>query len=900
MTITETSQALGAWDLALSGAPRSITDQLDYFGHLVVLPGRIAPALFGDSLLAVARYVGVLRERDRKADRLTLRGSGMAFWLGDEDEKGSVFETAVNVVDQTFANTIRALLPASGAVTEGVLHNVPGLFSNSFQWQTPRTAIGYVTDTYSSDAAPVGWRVNGDGSLDAGLLSDLYVTTPQAMITRKDEGRSLLLRSLPGSMELDTQTVDYTTRIVLLGEGDGNSIATGAADAAVVPYKDIHGNVAVFTRMVSESSTHAPLVGPRAQLQLNRFSAPKNSVQLSSTAYDVTGAVDVGDYVYVWDPDNGFTDPTVQVNWRGQPIHPIALRLIETTWPVPAGWTVAYRTKDGTWLDLSSWYVPQDGDTQLVVGSYASSIVNAGLEPVGARPFTGDSSVPGVPVFGTFSSGSYQSSTGASRAAIQATWSTPLNVDGSTISDGDHYEIRYRTGEYLGFGVRWGTMTGTRWGQESGFRWGAPTLDAIDANRQWLTVFVAWGTNDATILELTPGAEYEFQIRAVDSANPPNRGDWSPSSFVTAAVDQQPPSTPAAPTVAGSRIAVQVVHTLGKASGGTFNLEADLDHLNVHLGGSADFNPDESNLIGRMTANAAMIAATVPAVGTFTIEPVDQVHIKVVAVDTTGNMSGASADATVTAELVDDAHISSLTVSKVTAGQITAEWILAGGLQAGTIKTASSGQRIQIDNSGVYGYADDTTTVISMVDAEPDTGFPSFNVYAPDGTPRIRIGQVDDETYDLVAYDDTGDSVALAQLAFGQASADVSAGESTTSSSATDLATFGPQVSTVVGASGRCWVTLSAFINWNNNGLNGGEMLFEAAGPTTVVPFSGRSLRMTASSTGGVNLEASRRLLLQGLTPGVYTFTAKYRKAADDGTNTAVTFANRNISVEPF
>jgi hypothetical protein len=91
-----------------------------------------------------------------------------------------------------------------------------------------------------------------------------------------------------------------------------------------------------------------------------------------------------------------------------------------------------------------------------------------------------------------------------------------------------------------------------------------------------------------------------------------------------------------------------------------------------------------------------MLQAGIPAVGTFTIEPTETIHVKVVAVDRAGNRSAASPSATVTATLIDNAHISDLTVSKVTAGTITAEWVLAG-----MIRTATSGSRAELSSAGL-------------------------------------------------------------------------------------------------------------------------------------------------------------------------------------------------------
>ena len=744
MTITEIKQASGSWDIRLrEHTPRDLLDKLTEFGHVVVAPGRLDVRQYGDSLLAAARYVGVYLGRTAQ-NEYGLKGAGMAYWLGDSDDKGDLLEAPVDLVGTTFANSVRALLPPSGSVIEGVLHSVAGTYTGKHQWVTPRKAITYVTDTFGAE-----WRVNNNGTLDAGTVSQLYKTTPTTILMQKQAGADLLRKALPGRMGMETDVEDYTTRVVLLAEGEGSSIATGSAEQPVVPYKHLFGAPVKITRLVSESETSEANADARAQLALNHFSGKRNSVTLSSDAFDIKGDLVVGDYVDVYDPKNGFIDSGREVIWEGQPINPIALRCVELTWPVPPGWTVAFRTTEGEWIDLSPYYAGETGETTIVVGDLPRSLSSIGTEPVGIRPNLPDSpdsapdtTIPAAPAFQDTSTGSYQPDTGDwTKAAVFLKWNQPLNTDGSVITDGGHYEIRYRVNTWIGYRVRWGELgplgANYRWGQLSGNRWGAPITDPVQASGEWHTVYVGWGQTQTLVQELTPGVEYEFQIRAVDSANPPKVSVWSASEFVVASEDLFAPSVPAAPVVASSRIAIQVIHTLGKAEGGTFNLQPDLVYLSVHVGGSNAFLPDDSNEVGKLIANAAMIQANIPAVGTFQIEQTDDVWVKVVAVDRAGNRSGPSEAVQATVDLIDDQHISDLSVSKLTAGIITAQTVLASQMEVGL------GGNIRLTEG-------------------------SLDVYDPSGKLRVEVGSQPNGSYDIAAvHPVTAARVNLAQLAFG-------------------------------------------------------------------------------------------------------------------------------------
>ncbi len=898
--INEVKQALGSWDLKLQpGTPRSILDAIAPFGHVAVVPGRLDPTQYGDNLLLQARYVGVCRKRDAQ-DQLTLSGAGMAFWLGDEDEKGDLYENAVIAASASFADSVRMLLPASGAVVEGTLHTVPGagIYSGVHQWQTPRTAITYVCDIFSSESQPVEWRVNGDGTLDAGPIADLYrVQTPRVVLTRRP-GADLFRVGLPVKGKKSTDFEDYTTRVIVLGEGIGGSVATGHADAITVPYRDIHGNVVKMARMVSSAETVGANTDVVAQLQLNGFTNPKYSIDLSTSAYDVSGDLAVGDYLWVFDPDNGLVDLSKEIYWEGQPVNPTALRCVEMSWPVTSGFTVAYRDGFGTWYDLTDYYVPESGDTRITVGDVNRAVAGISTQPVGTRP-VGDSSVPAAPAFTGFSVGTYQSAeTNTTKSAIRVQWAQPLNLDGSTIVDGERYEIRYRVSVVIGYQVDWDTLGQFSWDDLG--TWDALISEPVSADPQWTTVVAGWDQNVTTLTEMSPGITYELQIRAVDAATPPNRGPWSGSEFVTTTGDLIAPGTPAAPgaapnVVAGSMVAVQLTHFLGKSSGGVFNLEQDLDHLDVHVGGSDSFYPDRTNKVGELIATAGMLQQGIPAVGTFKVDQVAGVWVKVVAVDRAGNKSSASPGSQVTAVLIDDAHISDLSVSKLTAGTISTGTIdVASTLDVGTggLVRVREGRFQVLDDAG--------QAIINIENAR-------MEVLDPAGNVKNRIGLLADGTYGIESENQNGDLASLETLAFGIQSADEPFQEQIMSHGSGppfQELDGGPEVTAQIGSSGRCIVFVSALLTVDET-AQAAYMSFrvlDSDGNTVLTPNGLRALIADNEGTvvGGdaTGVAASRAVLVRFLTPGPYTFRAEY---AYLGNAAGFAYAgNRNITVFPF
>jgi len=713
MAVSEVLKALGSWEIKLlPQTPRDVLDALDYFGHVAIIPGRLDPLQYGDNLLTTARYVGVLRTKtigddgrtSAPQDDLSVGGVSMAFWLGDEDGKGDVYENAVAPASTSFATAINMLLPASGAVTAGTIYSVSGQYTGHHQYESPRTAIGYVCDTMSTTSVPVSWRVNGNGTLDAGPDSNLFVTNPTCVITTKDAGEDMAMRALPGSVDVTRDVEDYSTRVVLLAEGEGTSIATGAADISpATSYKDIHGNAVKLTRLVSESDTATSNAATRAQLALSQFTSTRNALQLSTSDYDVHGSFVVGDRVWVYDPDSGLIDTSTEITFRGQRINPIKLQVTETQWAITKGYTVAYRTATGTWIDLTQFVEWEtDGTSTVTVGDFSRQLTNSSTEPLGSRP-NADTSVPGQPVFVTpFTGVAYLDNRGFTRARVVISWNAPNNVDGSTVLDGDHYEIRYAVDTDMIYPATWASVSQVRW-QDLQI-WAQPFAAPTG---KWSTMVVPWDSITAQLQDLSPGIGYDIQIRAVDKTG--NTGAWSSTTTFTASTDNIPPSTPAAPSVAGSRIAVQITHQLGKSSGGTFNLESDLDHLEIHVSYEPGFTPDTSTLKGKAVANAGMIQAQIPVVFTAQIEELSARYVRVVAVDKTGNKSGPSDAASATALLIDDAHISDLTVSKVTAGNIVADWVVGA-----RIKTADTGSRVELNSGGIGAWNDAGTQTVAI------------------------------------------------------------------------------------------------------------------------------------------------------------------------------------------
>ena len=120
--------------------------------------------------------------------------------------------------------------------------------------------------------------------------------------------------------------------------------------------------------------------------------------------------------------------------------------------------------------------------------------------------------------------------------------------------------------------------------------------------------------------------------------------------------------------------------------------------------------------------------------------------------------------------------------------------------------------------------------------------------------------------------------------------ADVTTQETVNGTSYHDLVTAGPTV-TVDVTSGRLLVWLFAFLIGSET--NTVYMSFALSGPESLAAADSRSIRSAAD----LSLKAGAAFLVEDLTPGAYTVTAKYRDSLGAG---GVTAELRTLVALPF
>ena len=668
---------------------------------------------------------------------LFVRVSSDSLQIG-KGQGGNFFEGFIDglVITRGTAKYFDAFTPSTSAPTATTANKT---YTGSHYMESAYKTLKTVCTTLDAE-----FKIQNDGTIDVGPSSSLFTghgnSTPTGIIVRRLSGPDPEITGYSG-IDLTTEfnAEDFVSRVELIASNYGAEINLGQADEKNNPYKDLHGNELERIQILSENDIPDSMRDIRAEAYLNEYNKIQKTLNVGLENYDVSGDIVTGDVIFVYDPDVGFEDTTTdatlenrsrhEVTYQGQTLHPIKIRVMGLSFPIVDTMGVFYRDGDGNYTDLTDYVDFEVGTTQIEVGTTKKQINQdlRGSASVIAISGSNELSVPDAPTGLAVAKGSYQDGSGRPFAFARLTWNEPTNTDGSRITDGNMYRVRYRQ------------VTDVD---------GNNLIDSNDnqvTDYEYLTV--EFGTQAVVIKGLGPNNTYEFGVACID-----NSGFSGGFAVITASQmpnDAVAPPEPTPPTgtfgsVASSAALVQIQHKLGAAktvSGATINspsnftLPRDIDHLNVYRGTASNFTISATNFVGEIQARAGHIDGNITAIGSFQNSTQGTAFYKVTAVDVAGNESTPSTAAQVTEELIDtafindaaittlkvgdaqitDAKIDTLTASKITAGTISGKEIIVdtdsatdpsnpvlGKIRSSNYSTGSAGWIINSDGSAEF------------------------------------------------------------------------------------------------------------------------------------------------------------------------------------------------------
>ena len=657
--------------------PSEVIDTIQEWGHIVVTPQEMNPALFDDNaILASARYTGIVLAKTLEEGVVTVSGSGLQLYLGDDRGKGMVIAEDKNIgnlrsyTDLPLSSVLFQSSTPYGimrnqagnlqAITQGTIYDGSSTYTGSHFVETSLHALKHICEDLGYE-----FRVNQDATIDAGPASNLFTgvnTDPTTVVVKTGYGDDPTYQGLsPTGARTEFNATDYVTKVDFIAEiGAFNEPTDFEGEASKtssdIPYYDIHGNKLSRTGLVSVPDMDSDKLDEQAGLMLTELSRIKKVLNLDLEQYEVTGDLKVGDFIFAFDPFIGFSDnPTdaaaesrdmYEISFRGQQINPIKVRVVGLSYPIATGMGVYFRKFDGTnvtYTDLTPYVSFESGDTQVELGDVLRDIsddLRFNEYSIAARTASAKS-IPDLPSTPTLQSGTYLDGTGESKGFIRIVFSKPSNIDGSNITDGSHYRVRYRISD------------------------GLSTSGGTSANEYTFKDFPFTGssTESLVISDLTVGKAYRVGVATVDTSGFRKKDDYTASgvdvytdtpsinpNFTTNAIieidrDGQAPSKPKqAQSIAAGPLRVQLTHYLGKEGTdgngnpfGDFTLEGDVDHLDIHAvtqsGNTASFTTNTANKIGEIRVTSGNILQQIPVIGTMELEDSQDYYFRIVAVD---------------------------------------------------------------------------------------------------------------------------------------------------------------------------------------------------------------------------------------------------------------------------
>ncbi len=565
------------------------------------------------------------------------------------------------------------------------------------------------------------YKVNTNGTIDAGPSESLFQghndDEPKAIIVRDSSGEDPGIIGLnPDALTTQFEAEDWVSGVEYLKNvgSDGQNIDLVERFLTDVPYYDLFGNPLERVAYVNESDTNALMAPKRAEAYLDEFTRTKKSLSLSLEYYDIKGDFEVGDNIYVYDPEVGFVDtPTKAIAdgrsepyeaiWQGQYINPEKIRIIGISYPIEDSFGVYLRKVTSTspyqvrYIDLSDYVMFETGNTSLDVGDLGKQIgddlrfsnqlsgtTTGRTEYKPGKVLDPDNvDSEGIRTTSSF----YTDAVGTQQSIIFIEWRTPRNTSGTVIENGLHYEISVEP----------------------------VNPDLGDATKY----FVQWGNETFTVEGLQKATDYKVGVQAVTTG----AASGYVYETITTAVDSAQPNKPAqATTMATIQGAVQVIHHLGRATDDAgnpvssitnFTLPSDLSYLNVYGSTTSGFTVAESTKLGNIPCDASFLRLSIPAVATLKGDSLDSAQtmfFRFTAVDNAGNESDPSDEqqgnaALVATENIDDAAITSAKIQNLSVGtaKIADAAIsnvkIANLIESDNYATGTSGWSIQKSNA---------------------------------------------------------------------------------------------------------------------------------------------------------------------------------------------------------
>lgn len=398
MPITETLMDGGPWTVDLvDDVPRWVLEDIDVrtrlWASIVITPQHIDPADVSQAdLLALARYSGVFLGMG--ADRRSLTGDGLIWWLGENGGDGGYLWVGPDssYPSPTGTGTIAAgitglAMAQPNGLTYGTVSASDTMRLKVEAGDTRREMLDTLVHQSSADTC---WQLSPAGVLTVNTRTTLWPTMTTPTVLFADQGgRDGNITGLEAGISLDALNgEDVRTRVYVdWQDGINDGVALLSTPST---WRDFAGgDPDVFHHMDWRPKARRPpperwrrlmrwqiasqvRANTLATRELNERTAVRSEITIEVDEYDPWRfAMSPGNGVYVWDLDTGTRDFANEVYYQGEVIHPQRNRVDQWTTPILEGYGVYLRYWNGssfTFYDLTNWVEPERGPTKILAG----------------------------------------------------------------------------------------------------------------------------------------------------------------------------------------------------------------------------------------------------------------------------------------------------------------------------------------------------------------------------------------------------------------------------------------------------------------------------------------------------------------------------------------------------
>lgn len=420
MSFTAVYQAPGRFDLELVAPPVEVREIVGKLGTAIVFHrARLSePRAFSVAdLFSMSMFTGILTGGSPDGSRLEGLGPAYLLTLAKQEKDQTISKRPLYDGSNTSwvrNNVLRLGVSENNGVTVGTITSAstPKKSGKIEAGQTPLSVLEDVCRRFSRF-----WRVNPNGTLDVGTQAGLWPSTsaPSVVASPKGVGRELNVTGLTGVevSELDDFD-DYASEVVVNFTADDYAfgvayevgdtvVATSGAyyecklahtsSGANLPPNTTYWDArepygtATASSVFVNPFTASGLVARRvdtarnattyddatdiATNRLARFDDVAKEITISTDSFNVSGACEAGDTIYVFSPEHGLVDKANEVPAGGQLLPAAAVRVTAVEENVSSGMgavAVWWNGAEQRVTDLSPWVRFEEAGARLELG----------------------------------------------------------------------------------------------------------------------------------------------------------------------------------------------------------------------------------------------------------------------------------------------------------------------------------------------------------------------------------------------------------------------------------------------------------------------------------------------------------------------------------------------------